>query len=302
MRRKFKRLLSKDIWKRNLSVLTTKPLDPTKLDSAVKLFVPPGHFYSPIVDPSELLNMPSYEPFNGDIEIDMIEMQKLLNKVAKDGQVFPVEKTEGRRYYSNNDQYAEGDAFTYSGILEELQPQKIIEIGSGYSTAVVLDWIESRKLNQEVQVTVIEPYPDRLLSLVFDADEFTLINRRVQDVELNIFKTLQKNDILFIDSSHIGKSGSDVLFELFKILPVLNPGVWIHFHDCFWPFEYPESWVKNDNRSWNELHFLRAFLSHNTNFKIKFFNHYLALHSKEWHKKLPLEIKNPGGALWIMKC
>ena len=233
MHRKFKRLLSKEIWKRNLSVLTTKPLDPTKLDSEVKLFVPPGHFYSPIVDPSELVTMPSYEPFNGDIEIDLIEMQKLLDKVAKHGQVFPVEKSEGRRYYSNNDQYAEGDAFTYSGILEELQPQKIIEIGSGYSTAVVLDWIESRKLNQEVQVTVIEPYPDRLLSLVFDADEFTLINKRVQDVELDIFKTLQKNDILFIDSSHIGKSGSDVLFELFKILPVLNTGVWIHFHDCF---------------------------------------------------------------------
>lgn len=279
-----------------------EPVKSTSLGSEVKLFVPPGHFYSPVVDPSDFSNMPSYEPINGDIEIDTIKMLKLLDKVEKSGLVFPLEKTEGHRYYSNNDQYAEGDAFTYSGILEVLQPQKIVEIGSGYSTAVVLDWIESRKLNQAVQVTVIEPYPDRLLSLVSNEDDFTLIAKRVQDVELNLFKTLQKNDILFIDSSHIGKSGSDVLFELFKILPVLNSGVWVHFHDCFWPFEYPESWVKNDNRSWNELHFLRAFLSYNTSFEIKFFNHYLALLSTEWRKKLPSEINNPGGALWIMKC
>ena len=267
-----------------------------------KLFVPPGHFYSPVVDPSEIGAMPTYEPIEGDIGIDKEVMLKLLENICKHGQVFPQEKTLGKRYYSNNDQYAEGDAFTYTGILHQLKSKRIVEIGSGYSKAVVLDWMEGKGYDQKIDVTVIEPYPDRLHSLIFEDDNFTLIQKKVQEVDIDVFMTLQKNDVLFIDSSHVGKSGSDVLYELFKILPALKSGVWIHFHDCFWPFEYPEAWVKSDNRSWNELHFLRAFLTYNRAFEIKFFNHYLALNSDEWLKKMPTEVKNPGGALWIMKC
>jgi hypothetical protein len=71
---------------------------------------------------------------------------------------------------------------------------------------------------------------------------------RVQDVTLDLYAELDRDDVLFIDSTHVMKTGSDVCHELFAILPRLASGVLIHFHDIFWPFEYGEEWVLKENR------------------------------------------------------
>src|SRR5690606_4967570 len=95
----------------------------------------------------------------------------------------------------------------------------------------------------KITFTFVEPFADRLKSLLREADQDHRIHEsRCQDVPLEVFSALQDGDILFIDSSHVSKVGSDVNDQLFRILPALAPGVFVHFHDIFWPFEYPPEW------------------------------------------------------------
>jgi hypothetical protein len=128
-----------------------------------------------------------------------------------------------------------------------------------------------------------------------------LIESDVQDVPLTRFEGLEANDVLFIDSSHVIKAGSDVVFLLSQVLPSLRPGVLIHFHDIFWPFEYPEEWLRG-GRAWNEAYALRAFLQFNSRFEIVFFNSYLGIHEADALRfHLPLFLRNPGGSIWLRK-
>ena len=117
---------------------------------------------------------------------------------------------------------------------------------------------------------------------------------------MSLFDELQSSDILFIDSTHIVRTGSDVCFELFNILPRLREGVVVHIHDMFWPFEYPRGWVVQDNRSWNEIYAVRAFLIDNPHWEILMFNHYMALVCTDLDQSsfAPF-MQSPGGALWL---
>src|SRR5207249_11413195 len=78
-----------------------------------------------------------------------------------------------------------------------------------------------------------------------------IIERLLQDVDIALFTRLQADDILFIDSSHVAKAGSDLLNLFFEVLPRLNPGTLVHFHDVFNRFEYPAAWLR-EGRAWNE--------------------------------------------------
>src|SRR5690606_8620162 len=115
-------------------------------------------------------------------------------------------------------------------------------------------------------------------------------------VPLAVFEELNAGDMLFIDSTHVAKTGSDVNYILFEILPRLKSGVLIHFHDIFYPFEYPRDWVFN-GRNWNEVYFLKAFLMYNTTFEIKLFSHYLHKHHPNVFEAMPLCYRNHGGNL-----
>jgi hypothetical protein len=105
-----------------------------------------------------------------------------------------------------------------------------------------------------------------------------------------------------VDSSHVSKTGSDVNYYLFQILPRLKPGVVIHIHDMFWPFEYLEEWVLSEKRSWNEAYLVHAFLQYNSAFEIVYWNNY-AFHflSAELRAAMPLCLGNEGGSLWLRK-
>ena len=153
-------------------------------------------------------------------------------------------------------------------------------------------------------LTFVEPYPTVLKSLLRPGDEksVTLIQEKVQNVELSHFTALEAGDILFVNSSHVVKAGSDVCFEVFDILPVLKPGVIVHFHDVFYPFEYPRNWVLNDGRAWNELYLLRAFLMYNWHFDIVFFNHYFMQRFPELAADPTTPFaRNCGGGLWMTR-
>ena len=117
-------------------------------------------------------------------------------------------------------------------------------------------------------------------------------------------EALEAGDFLFVDSSHVSKTGSDVNFIFFEVLPRLKPGVIIHFHDVFTPMEYPRSWVMKPGAwfGFNEIYILRAFLMYNPEFEIIMFNTFLEEHHEEWFRKnMPLCLENKGGSIWLRK-
>ncbi len=270
----------------------------------VPLFVPPGHYYSPIVTPASL---PRPLPHSAMLAVttDLVAMERLYRDLLPHVAEFPLptHQEPGTRYYADNHMYGIGDALIYAGLIRHLRPRRIIEVGSGFSSAVLLDTLD-RTPDLATQLTFIEPYTERLESLLRPADHnrARIIRSGVQDVPLDVFTDLGAGDLLFLDTTHISKTGSDVNFELFEVLPRLASGVWVHFHDVFPDFEYPPEWVFDENRSWNELYALRAFLQYNDAFHIAYANQAFARsHADLIRTTCPRILENAGGGLWLRK-
>ena len=275
-----------------------------------KFYVPPGHFFSPL-PALEYVTEHEGEIFGAvpreipGIDLREMEQLELLRKFQPyyDELPFSPEKSEGRRYYFDNSAYSYSDAIFLYSMIRHAKPKRMIEIGSGYSSCVMLDTNEIFFRNG-IDITFIEPYPQLLLSLIKkeDRERTTLISSNLQEVDLKLFTQLEAQDILFVDSTHVSKVYSDVNYIFFKLLPILPSGVFVHFHDIFYPFEYPKEWIY-ENRAWNELYLLRAFLQYNESFRIVMFNNYLeTFHADYFQANMPLCLKNPGGSIWIQKC
>jgi hypothetical protein len=269
---------------------------------------PPGHFYSPLLDIQSLELNGANLPFDGAEWWEHVNLKPDAQRSYYRDLIerfpclpFPSQQSGDYRYYTDNVWFVFSDAFTLSGIIRKEKPRRIVEVGSGFSSAVMLDTL--RHTSASAALTFIEPYPDRLNSLLTPAD--TSISRKlvqpVQEVPLSVFDELEAQDLLFIDSSHVAKIGSDVAFIFLRILPRLKPGVIVHFHDIFYPFSYPLDWIR-DGRAWNESLFLRTFLVGNPQFEVMAFNSF-AGHSFPdlFREKLPAFLKNTGGSIWLRK-
>jgi Methyltransferase domain len=278
---------------------------------AAPLAYPPGHFYSPICDPAEL-KVRYRDPNattspNGLPGIDLAHDVQL--KLWENWAPFLAESRtlatsdQGQRYRLPSVNYDIGDAIIYGCMLRHLQPARVIEVGSGFSSALALDTFD-RFFAERPRCSFIDPYPALLRSLLTPHDNATveIIETAVQDVSPGYFDDLRMNDILFIDSTHIVKTGSDVAYELFEILPRLRSGVVVHFHDVFYPFEYPRLWALERNYSWNEIYTLRAFLMGNRDWEIIFFNDYFVRAERALvARDAPEILVNPGGGLWLRR-
>lgn len=270
---------------------------------------PPGHYYSPIVSVEDIKQREKeiWKTNRGEsiigIELNVKEQLELVNNLSifYDEMPFSAFKNDNLRYYFENDFYSYTDGIILYSMIRYFKPERIIEIGSGFSSAILMDTNELF-FNKRIDLLFIEPYPERLLSLMKEKDkmEYKISQTNVQLIPLDVFRSLEENDILFIDSSHVVKTGSDVNYILFEILPVLKKGVLIHFHDIFHPFEYPISWVLN-GFNWNEDYFLKSFLMYNNEFKIKLFSNHLHKYHPHSFEKMPLTYKNFGGNLWIQR-
>ena len=206
------------------------------------------------------------------------------------------------RYFLENPNYSYTDGIILFCIINYLKPKRIIEVGSGYSSCLILDTNETF-FDNSIDYISIEPYPELLFSLMKenDSENMSLLRMKLQDVDINLFKSLQANDILFVDSSHVSKINSDVNRLFFDILPALESGVYIHLHDIFYPFEYPKEWIY-EGRAWNESYVLRAFLSYNHSFRITLFTSFLQGFHKDYLEcKMPLLARHDGGSIWIKK-
>lgn len=275
---------------------------------ALKLFVEPGHFYSPIVDVEQVrerFGQPQPNTAPEAIRLDAAAMSALWGELVpflQDMQ-FPEDPDPACRYHFRNPAFGYGDGSILHAMLRRFRPKRLVEVGSGHSSACSIETID-RHLGGEVEVSFVEPYPALLLKLLGDerAARCTIHATGVQDAGPAVFTQLEAGDFLFIDSTHVMKTGSDVCHELFNVLPALQPGVFVHFHDIFWPFEYGPNWIVKENRSWNEIYGLRAFLMYNDAFEIVFFNDWFARHRRDLiAADHPAMLKNTGGSIWLRK-
>ena len=278
-----------------------------------RLWVPVGHYYSPFVDVAAV-QTDRERIFGGDatvvpaVDLRLDEQRALMAELHEFAVSFEFSATEaeakenGRRYWADNPSFGDSDARFLTAMLRHFRPQRLIELGCGYSSAVTLD-ARDRYLDHELELTFLDPYPELLQSLVREADRSTvsILPIGTQDVDLDLIRQLRENDVLFIDSTHVSKSGSDVNRIFFEILPALRPGVLIHLHDIFPNFEYPLEWVL-EQRAWTEQYLLRAFLQFNASFEIVMWPVLLwALDPSAFAAHYPNMNANAGSGFWMRK-
>ena len=269
---------------------------------------PAGHYYSPIparADVSEAIENNRYSRSLHGIRMRHEAQLSLLNELAEYYADVPYNFRSGRadeRYYYDQEFFGYTDAIVLFCMIQKYQFKNIIEVGSGFSSAAILDAYQASGIS-DFQLTLIEPYPDRVKSLIGTkcVQSVELVESAVQECQLDLFETLDAGDMLFIDSSHVVKFQSDLHYLIFHVLPVLKPGVLVHFHDVFFPFEYPDHWLL-DGRYWNECYFLQAFLTNNDQWEIELFNDYLNTTQGDVLTRLmPLCHNNHGGSIYIRK-
>lgn len=196
----------------------------------------------------------------------------------------------------DNDYFGGFDAAVYYSLIRHLRPQRIIEIGGGYSTQIAN---QALARNEQGSLTCIEPFPEeRLTGAELNAE---IISKPVEDLDLEFFSGLKANDILFIDSSHTVKFGSDVCYELLQVLPSLAPGVWVHVHDIFFPHDYPVEWLLKRRLALNEQYLLEGFLAFNGEFRVALANYWLALDHAELAQKLWFNSLSGSSSFWIYR-
>ncbi len=197
----------------------------------------------------------------------------------------------------SNDQYGPGDFEVLYQMVRSQKPARIVEIGSGWSTkGVVSALTRNRAEGKSCRHICIEPYEDRGLAAL----GIELVRDKVEDMDLSLFSGLEAGDILFIDSTHIIRPHGDVLTEYLRILPRLKPGVIVHVHDIFTPYNYPAKWVVEDNRIWDEQYLLEVLLS-GGRFEVLCANHFLSRNHFERLKAVApyLEKRHKPGSFWM---
>lgn len=273
-----------------------------------RAFYPPGHFYSPIPSRAEVEEAFQRKCFDREeypgVRLDEAAQFALLQKFAGWSQDMPLPEkpTSGWRYHLENNSYPAGDGAILYSMLRHAQPRRIIEVGSGFSSAAMLD-LNERDHGGHIEMTFIDPEMERLKRLLRrdDRGRVRLLEQRVQDVALAEFDRLEAGDVLFIDSSHVAKIGSDVNHLYFTVMPRLKPGVYVHIHDIPDHFDYPRQWY-DEGRAWNEVFLLRAFLMYNRAFEVAFFAPWIVhLHLPWVRQHFPLCARGAGGQIWLRR-
>lgn len=262
---------------------------------------PPGHFLSPVPGAADTRRALAWARLDDAPGVDLHETEqlRLLDELGPALAELPTDL----RYHEGPDNvmFEAADAAVYSAMLRRLRPSRVLEVGSGFSTAVALDAAERWDLG--FRLTCVEPYPDRLLSLLRpgDHDRVELRREPVQDVPPEVFAALGPSDVLFVDSSHVAKAGSDVVWLVNRVLPSLAPGVHVHFHDVHWPFEYLEPWLQ-ERWGWSEDYLLHAFLSCNAAFRVELFLDLLwGRHRAAVERHVPGGLSDRPGGLWLLR-
>jgi hypothetical protein len=234
----------------------------------------PHNYYSPIPDLGQLPPdvWDRRAPLGGvdlgvDAAIDLIEGE--LAPYVAELEVPAAGPAAPGEFFLANENYESVDAELLYAMVRSQRPKRVLELGSGFTTLLI--GMAARRNAEDGDApdhVAYDPYPRS--QIVGDAPpaptRFESIS--ATDVPLDIFAELEAGDILFVDTTHTVKLGSDVNFVVLEVLPKLAPGVIVHFHDIFLPWEYPREWFEEMDYLWAEQYLLQAFLSFNDEFEV----------------------------------
>ncbi len=266
----------------------------------------PSNFYSPVPSVSEIEASFEYRPGPppyGDCPfLDAPHMREYLRTLLPyAGEFNPPDDGDQEApgsFYWNNPAFSFSDAMSYYCIVRDRKPRRIVEVGSGFSTFVASAAVSA---NGHGEIVCIEPYPRDFLRGIQHVAE--VIEKKVQEVELPFFReSLTDGDVLFIDSTHTVKAGSDCVYLYLKVLPFLDADLMIHAHDIFLPQAYPRRWLLEKHIYWNEQYLLQALLTDNPKFRAAFGSSYHRTYNAELLDRLMGgKAKSGGGSFWFQR-
>jgi hypothetical protein len=251
----------------NVGLFETISITSKEIFNFVGVFPITNHYYEPFMgksanDQTKKRNLPGID-FNIENQLLFLKNFNYQNEL-KEISLLSVSQLN---YSFSKGPFRSGDAEILYNIVRFLKPKKIIEIGCGHSSLLIQHAIANTlkaEVNYLCHHICIEPYEAGYLSKL----DVEFIKKPVEQIDFNLFESLEDGDILFIDSSHIIRPGGDVLFEYLEILPRLKKGVYVHIHDIFSPNNYLKEWSEDGVNFWNEQYLLEAFLSCNDSFKV----------------------------------
>jgi hypothetical protein len=240
-----------------------------KIFLSVGVFPIADHYYEPLFHEKHLRYPLSNDRILPGINWNLEEQLNLLKCFNYNDELIQFPENQGSQlgFYYRNPSYGTGDSEFLYNMIRYFKPHKLVEIGSGISTLMAQNAIKKNATDDPeyfCEHICIEPFEAPWL----EDTGVNIIRRKVEEIEKDIFTQLNKNDILFIDSSHMIRPQGDVLYEYLELLPILKAGVIIHIHDIFSPKDYLRDWVIKNVQFWNEQYLLEGFLSFNSSFKI----------------------------------
>lgn len=274
----------------------------------------PVHFYSPVPDMNDLEKRKIWDKRSDLAGIDFKpqEQVELLIKMGKRyGREcgWPTNPTNDPLiFHTKNNNFSYGCAASTHSMIRYFKPRRLIEIGSGNSSLVIrsaLHMNDARSQDVNTEYIIVDPFPGKPVEGGIPGVT-QLIKQRVELLESKYFTQLEKNDVLFIDTSHTVRIGGDVNFLILDVLPRLSAGVIVHFHDIGLPYEYPKDYAVNPRfrMFWTEAYLLQAFLCFNNRAEILLAMAYLMTEKKkEFREAFPLydpaEHTANSGSFWI---
>jgi hypothetical protein len=219
--------------------------------------LPPGFFETP----SELRGI------DWDLDRQLRFVETELGHYVRELDVPVRDPGEPGRFFIDNGLYEAVDAhFTYA-MVRRLRPKRIVELGSGYSTLLLAAAVRANATDGvETRLESYDPYPTGIVPA--DLPGLAALRRvKAEALDLRELESLGEGDVLFVDTTHVVRTGGDVNAIVLRVLPSLAPGVHVHFHDVFLPYEYHRAWVE-DGPWWTEQYLLQAFLALNPAYEV----------------------------------
>jgi hypothetical protein len=267
-----------------------------------RLQVFPDFFYAPVFAPADLPASVWTGTFPDCGSFDLEAQRAFLRETpsfAKELSVFPYDAPpdDPSGYFWGNDQFSHSDASLYYSLIRRFRPQRIVEVGAGHSTKLAAKAIRD---NGAGRILCIDPHAPAWLGALGDAIE--VVAKPVQEAPDSVFLDLAPGDILFIDGSHISKTGSDVNHLFLRILPRVPRDVIVHVHDICLPYEYPKAWSEDVLCYWNEQYVLAALLANSAKYEILVGVYFLQRTDIEALRPYVPSVKGVfpgGGSIWL---
>ena len=258
-----------------------------KILDVIGIFPLNDHYYEPLFNSKHIKHSLQNDRYLPGIDLNKEDQLKNLSKLDKYNELIELNLNQQSPNYNfdiKNDFFGQVDAEIYFQLIRYLKPKNILEIGSGHSTLIALEAIKRNKEVDgiETSMTCIEPYENDWLDKV----NVNILRETIENTDPKNYLNLKKNDILFIDSSHMIRPQGDVLKIFAEILPNLTKGTIIHIHDIFTPKDYPEKWIIKENKFWNEQYLVEALIANSERYEIYLALNYLKNNSYNKLKKV----------------